>query len=64
MKEMTGEIEAMGEASTPRFAMNWPSVRPKTAGNPKMATKALGISPILISYASKGILGSPSVPAA
>lgn len=43
MNENNGDNVAIGDASTPRFAMNWPSVSPNTAGIPKMATKALGI---------------------
>lgn len=37
MNENSGDRDARGDASTPRFAMNWPSVNPKTAGIPKTA---------------------------
>jgi hypothetical protein len=53
MKETMGETIAIGDASTPRFAMNWPRVRPNTAGYPKIATNAVGISPTFTWYAKR-----------
>ncbi len=43
--EMAGESIATGATSKPRFAMNCPRVRPKTAGMQKIATKGAAISP-------------------